>query len=72
METRTYYFRGMVDRWGETKRRFVSHAGYSQNSPAGLPLYPWVTFGEAQDEARAGKFRAKLIRKKSEMELTNR
>lgn len=53
-EPAIYYYRGGVERG--TGGRYQWREGYSENSPEGRPLYPWLTKKEAQRDAkRQGK-----------------
>jgi hypothetical protein len=48
-----YYKAGNVERFARSKRSYVWHDGYSQVlSPTSLGCQPWVTYREAQTEAR--------------------
>ena len=62
METRNYYYRGMIERGtGRPGYRWVGYRwvrGYSEAAENGQVLYPWMTKVECRREAKRDGVRA--------------
>ena len=64
----TYKYRGQTER--DPGRSFPNHhktgyrwlGSYSEDSPEGYPLYPWMTRNECLDDAKARGLKAKFVR----------
>lgn len=57
MNTITYIYRGQVER-GDGKPGYDWHAAYSETSPEGQVLYPWMTHAECLADAKSRHARA--------------
>jgi hypothetical protein len=52
METRTYHYRGQIERWRAGRRSYVWCDGFSAQGSTGGVEYPWMTKQECRAEAR--------------------
>ncbi len=60
MNTITYTYRGEVER-GNGKPGYDWHAGYSETTPEGHALAPWMTYRECLADAKARGCKAVCI-----------
>lgn len=61
IETRriSYYYRGQIERGANSNYRWIE--GWSAQSDDNLPLYPWITKRECQQEAKQQGARAVFV-----------
>jgi hypothetical protein len=55
----SYYYRGMIERGANANYRWTE--GWSAQSDDNLPLYPWMTKRECQQEANRQDARAVFV-----------
>jgi hypothetical protein len=55
----TYHFRGQVERFRGGQYHWID--GYSENSPKGNPLHPWMTKEECREDAKKWGCKARFL-----------
>jgi hypothetical protein len=60
-----FTYRGEIERPAKRRGRVASYRwteGYSETSPEGNALYPWMTRAECRADAKAAGYRAVFVR----------
>lgn len=61
-----FKYRGGVERWHPSKRRYAWRAGYSEDGSRGGVLYPWMTFSECIAQAKMEGKKAVFVKEASD------